>query len=469
MDVSSILEPRLTDRSKVSYTCSDCKLAFESVLKHLKARVKKGPLRCKRCAIKSKWNEAEYRAKIKTSQEKIWSDDKARLAISEKSKSLWKNPKYAKIQAEKHSDAIYLEHTRKRSQLLWKDPNFVSNQKSIRGKAEWKASQSHRMKELWSRADYKSKTLTLLARKFSDGYKSSLEITTANILSSLGITFDEQKVVGPWLFDFHVPDLKLFIECQGEYWHSREGAASRDLAKRTYLEKAFPDCRLLYLNEIDFGNPVVAKRKLCNFLGLNHDNPYNEFQFNDILLREISISEKHKVNEFLNSYHYAQHGRAARVYYGAFLGDELIAVCKFAPPVRLEVATSMNVSAKYVLELDRFCIKPDRHKKNFASWMLSRCVKMVYSKYPTITHLVSFADLTYDHLGTIYKASNWEMLGLVPPDYHYVNEEGWMMHKKTLYNHAIKMGMKEADYALKHRYSKVYGKEKHKYQYRRAL
>lgn len=48
----------------------------------------------------------------------------------------------------------------------------------------------------------------------------------------------------------------------------------------------------------------------------------------------------------------------------------------------------------------------------------------------------------------------------MPADYWYLSIDGWVMHKKTLYDHAIKMGMKEADFASQHGYNKVFGKEK---------
>jgi len=41
------------------------------------------------------------------------------------------------------------------------------------------------------------------------------------------------------------------------------------------------------------------------------------------------------------------------------------------------------------------------------------------------------------------------------------------MHKKTLYNHAKKMGMKEKEYAELNSYKKVYGQEKLRFVFER--
>jgi len=88
---------------------------------------------------------------------------------------------------------------------------------------------------------------------------------------------------------------------------------------------------------------------------------------------------------------------------------------------------------------------------------VSRCIKKLNPKYTTI---ISYCDTTFNHDGATYKACNFKLDGEVKPDYWYVDEDGWVMHKKTLYNHAIKMGMKEKDYAELNKYKKAYGDKK---------
>lgn len=147
----------------------------------------------------------------------------------------------------------------------------------------------------------------------------------------------------------------------------------------------------------------------------------------------------------------------------ARLGDAIIAVAKFSSVIRNEVATSVGLDPRNVLELDRFCIHPSYHQRNFASWMISRSVREVFSSFPDVRALVSFSDMTYGHVGTIYRATNWRELGLVRPDYFYVDGSGFIMHKKTLYNRAVRMGMTESEYAEKYGYSKTMGREKVKF------
>jgi hypothetical protein len=114
----------------------------------------------------------------------------------------------------------------------------------------------------------------------------------------------------------------------------------------------------------------------------------------------------------------------------------------------------MHLKCTEVLELDRFCIHPNYQKKNFASWFISRCVDSVFSEFSGVKRLVSFADSTYKHSGTIYKASNWIMIGETKPSYHYMSEDGFVVNKKVLYSIASKFKMKETEYANKHNFVK---------------
>lgn len=77
--------------------------------------------------------------------------------------------------------------------------------------------------------------------------------------------------------------------------------------------------------------------------------------------------------------------------------------------------------------------------------------------------LLTFADATYGHVGTIYKAANWKLDGIIDPDYFYIDNNGYVMHKRTLWGHAKKMNMSESEYCGKYGYIKKYGKEKYRY------
>lgn len=51
------------------------------------------------------------------------------------------------------------------------------------------------------------------------------------------------------------------------------------------------------------------------------------------------------------------------------------------------------------------------------------------------------------------------------PSYWYVDRDGWVMHKKTLYNHARSLKMTEKEFSDKYEYVKVFGGKKYRFLY----
>lgn len=446
---------------------------------------------------KELWNNDEYRDKIvcmslKLHQEKTYSDKFASAMqrlwgskqhvdkIREMNKSLWDEEKRCEqsslmVDKWKSGFGSYLrgilssddskEHKKEVAHVLWSNLEYRRRQ-SDAVKQLWR-NQTYRNKiteaarRQWENVEFRNKFAATCSNFLLSGKRSKPEIITKKLLDVMGIDSIEQKNIGPYIFDFYIPSFDMFIEVQGEYWHSSPDVQRKDTAKFSYLERAFPHAKILYLYERDFLNPSIIKQKLMDGIyGDNVEQILTDFSFNDIRIDTAGIDES---RDFLNSFHYAQFGRTAKIIFGAYLDNKIIAVCKFSTPIRKEVATSISKKFSEVLELDRMCIHPKRHKKNFASWFISKCSKMTFDLFNKVTTLVSFADLTYGHIGSIYKSSNWKQVGIVKPDYYYVNEDGWMMHKKTLYSHAMKMGKKEREYAEEFRYTRIMGKEKIKF------
>ncbi len=88
---------------------------------------------------------------------------------------------------------------------------------------------------------------------------------------------------------------------------------------------------------------------------------------------------------------------------------------------------------------------------------------MVFKEFDYLKCLVSFADSTFGHSGTIYKASNWTQLHETKKSYHYISPEGRVVNKKSLYDLASKSSIKERVYANSFGYKKVLVKKKIKF------
>ena len=446
------------------------------------------------------WRNDEFRAK----HEQALAHPEIRQARADAAREMWERPGYAERQREVKASTDHVELQRRlaierfenpeyrqhvsdslkalwadnpgmreamsaRVSALWKDPAYLEKQARAAADPRLCALKSANAQRQWQNSVTRQALINGIANMLADGKDSILERTAQTLLNALGIPYVRHHVIGYFEFDLLIPSHNVLIECNGEYWHSLR--KDKDAAKFSYIDAYFPEYRVLYLWERDFLNPNLIRHKLIRALfgGCGDTENQTDFAFGDLSIRKADLSKAadksyySPAEEFLQSFHYAGFGRSAKIAYGLYIGETLIGLCKFCSPVRNESATSMGFSPGQVLELDRFCIHPNYQKKNLASWFASRCAKLVFAANPGIASLISFADSTFGHVGTMYKAANWKQVHIVPPDYHYISPDGFVVHKKTLYDHASRNGSKEVEYASKFGYVKAYGKSKIKF------
>ncbi len=78
-------------------------------------------------------------------------------------------------------------------------------------------------------------------------------------------------------------------------------------------------------------------------------------------------------------------------------------------------------------ELARLWVS-DSVPRNGETWLIGKAIRHVARNYPDVVCLVSYADPSVGHVGTIYKASNWTFDGMTEtrktPRCDYVDETG---------------------------------------------
>ncbi len=282
---------------------------------------------------------------------------------------------------------------------------------------------------------------------------SQLQLAFYRILDEFKINYcreeDERCRFGHWTFDCRIihGNYDFLVEVQGDYIHSQPKNISKDRAKATYMERYFPNIPIKYVWEHEFGASNRIKQQIGLWLELEQIEQI-DFEFDNVTVQAI---DEPTTSAFLAAFHYL--GKlAGRIRLGAYLNGELIAASVWSAPARTETATRLGSNHLQCLELRRFVIHDAYHKHNFPSWLLSRMEKLLPAY---IRLLVSFADPGMDHYGTIYKAANWQSDGVTEPSFFYADHDGYVMLKKTLFNLANKMHMKEADYAVTYGYQKV--------------
>lgn len=493
---------QLTNDSIVIVNCINCKTQIQT--KIISIRKKNGtytPI-CKSCQQKRTWaTNADFRSKQSLAQSKAmknnWKNTDYRRNISTKasanSKVMWNNQQtrqtiianlkeaHATIDGYTSSATKNLQTTDCKSKreislsAIRATPEYhkilsasakkacenletKSLKAAISQSSEYRAKMSEAITKLWHNPEY--------AKQVLNNRRSKLEDTFAEFLDNIGVQYERQFTIGHWPFDFMIKasPKNILVEVHGEYWHGKKHDYDRpnDKAKATFIERYHSleyDLKVLW--EHQFLTPSSIIDTINMWFGTSPE-PI-EFELSDCTIKEIDAASS---NIFLSRYHYTASGGRNGVKYGMFYNDNLIGVAKFCGPTRSESAKRLKISNFELCELTRFAIHPVYQKKNAASWFLSKCLKLLKRHKPHCKTVITFADETFGHTGTIYKASNWVFDGITEPDYSYMNNTGHIMHKRTLWGQAKKMGMPENDYATLNGYVAVWGKRKHRYLFR---
>lgn len=472
---------------------------------------------CSSCAIKAKWSDPSYREARKAQKEartagqepkvpkkrvrsrksgltkeeisdKISNRMRGRKLSDQHKASLskkWSEPEYR----EKQLKRLFLASAKAsiKSKELWADPAFAAKYQT----PEFRQKMSEVTTNLWLDKAYRDK---ILATKSTDEFKakmaaiqaspdyikklsqaaasmpkvSSIQNTLYGILDDLGVTYfreyndkpdDKECIIGPYQFDCVIPrDGKwLLIECNGDWVHSLPRKLRTDAAKSTYVNSYLSDkYELKTIWEHEFHNHSKVVESVKYWLGLSSVE-IEDFAYDQVSIRKAAASE---YKDLLLKYHYLTNAGRGGIPYGAYLGDKLIAVCIFSNLPRQNIV----IQGHKCCDLSRLCIHPRYQKKNFGSWFISRCIKLLPKEY---TAVVAYADKTFNHSGTVYKASNFVLDKVVPADYWYRSSDGWVMHKKTLYNRATNLQMTESAFAEANGYVKVHGDIKQRYLFAR--
>jgi len=501
-------ERAITYRPKIIVSCDDCG-AHSSRIVRRKSDIIDGQMkwRCQRCrqndlnykkqmsiALKQKYQDnPEYRDTISLTSKRMWQNDEVRNKISSYRASDATRHKISQAVKEKWNDIDFRQQASDRLRERWKQDNYrnqkLKDMEHVYASDEFRQKAREIAKERWQNPEYRKKIEDVWKDpKFKEKMArirvnqqskiSSIQKTLYSILDDLGVKYyreyeksetretDPECQIGPHPFDCMIPRENkpdLLVECQGDYWHSIAKAISHDRAKATYIANNFSDqYELKCIWEHEFANKNKIIELLKYWLGITQLELI-DFDFENVEIRDCPAKD-YKL--LLSKYHYlssAGRGGMAHGSFGAYLADELIAVCVFSPLIRQNINID-GYEQSEVRELSRLCIHPRHQKKNFASWFVSRCIKQLDDKYKCI---ISYCDTTFNHDGATYKACNFIQDKEIRPDYWYVLDDGWVMHKKTLYNHARQLGFTEKEFAHKHGYKRVYGHKKLRFIYER--
>lgn len=148
---------------------------------------------------------------------------------------------------------------------------------------------------------------------------------------------------------------------------------------------------------------------------------------------EVRTTPLFVAQKMVEQYHYSRGGSNTAVYvHGLYRkGDfNCLGVAWWLPPTKgCAINTYPDGDWTKVLSLSRLVLHPEV-PQNGASFLMGRSVKLV-EKDRSFECLVTYGDTWRGHGGAIYKATNWEYLGLTKPQPIWIDSNGRMIAKKA--------------------------------------
>jgi hypothetical protein len=137
-----------------------------------------------------------------------------------------------------------------------------------------------------------------------------------------------------------------------------------------------------------------------------------------VKVRECIVEpcERGAIKDFVEKWHYSRsiNGVKSKYCFRLMYNGELIGAAIFAEPATKGVDKHYSAtSPKAVVELRRLCCI-NNTPKNTESFFIGHCLRWLHHN-TDLEKCVSYSDLTYGHEGTIYKASNFKLVGQVAP------------------------------------------------------
>lgn len=179
---------------------------------------------------------------------------------------------------------------------------------------------------------------------------------------------------------------------------------------------------------------------------------------------------------FIREHHYSRGCHNGPMCWGLLDGESnLLGVIAFATPSSEAVRSSLfgPEHKSWVTELHRLVIL-DGTPPNAESWLIARALRGLKEYRPQIRAVISFADSTEGHVGTIYQATNALFCGTTGSATFYRDSTGRLRHPRQngvniSKSEAARRGWVAEKRGAKNRYVFLLGSPKEKRRLRSAL
>lgn len=178
---------------------------------------------------------------------------------------------------------------------------------------------------------------------------TKLEIATWAALDQLGVVYHKQYPVGPYLFDFFLPEHSILLEVDGEWAHSQPASITNDLAKDSYIRNQRPDLRLLRLPEESVRQPALLLERLGE---LTKTSTIPIIQQNAV---RVEATTPDMASTFLARHnHLPKFRRDTRIVHAIWHSSDLIGILIYTKAS----GSHLGTPSRWCLELNRLLFAP---------------------------------------------------------------------------------------------------------------
>jgi hypothetical protein len=157
----------------------------------------------------------------------------------------------------------------------------------------------------------------------------------------------------------------------------------------------------------------------------------------------VNVISREIAKPFVISNHYTKAFGKATLILGLWDNRTLCGVITFGQPSGRLVASSLGHTEKTCWEFLRMVVLDDCDCPR--TYFMGRSIKILRQKFPQVQCLVTYADQTEGHDGTVYLAGSWDSVGLTAKKYHYVDKEGIRQNKRLCWDWSRKNNMTEKE------------------------
>lgn len=127
----------------------------------------------------------------------------------------------------------------------------------------------------------------------------------------------------------------------------------------------------------------------------------------------VELCERTEIKGFVEKWHYSENINGLTIDYVFKLLDtsnNIIGVMIYGKIAMANVWKKYAENESDLTELKRLCCI-DNTPRNTESYFIGKTIKYI-KKHTNIKRIISYADMTYNHEGTIYKATNFKHIGV---------------------------------------------------------